>query len=159
MNASEDPYRPPSTEVDGNYSVITHELIKRLISGEDIETLVIPKRSNMEIYGNKHRRILTGDVALSAEASGCIPEVYQAIYWVCFASIPIWPVGTFAIMPCKTDGMLESGSSVYRAIRLRTDIFQLILHLTFVILMLIAFFGWVLTILFDENGLFLKRLR
>ena len=49
--------------------------------------------------GKKLYRRLTGELEHAPEAAGCVPEVYQCVYWWTLLCFPVKPLGTYLVLP------------------------------------------------------------
>ena len=113
---------------------ITDAHIERLVEGIGTETLEFSEVSDLQIYGKKHTRRLTGDLAEAALNVGYEPIVYQSVLWWCFIYIPIAPRGCYFVLPsiaCEDDDAEQ-----YRAIRADWDSAQIRRHRLVVLLLL-----------------------
>lgn len=122
------PYESPTTSGVPVETPISDAIVRRLIDGIGIEVLAFYDVSDCQIYGRKYRRLLSGVLASDAESAGCAPTVYQAIHWICLAFIPVWPLGTFVVMPFAEYDDLEDEAVRYRAIRTAWDSGQVAIH-------------------------------
>lgn len=103
--------------------------IRQLISGKDVETIVVYDVSDCQLYGRRHRECLTGELAKAAEEAGCEPVVYESVYWFTLAYIPIKPLGVYLVMPRRVCDDPDGDADQYRAIRLPDDWDQIRVHL------------------------------
>ena len=102
--------------------------VQRLISGSDIEVLVVYDVSDRQLYGRKYRQLLKGDLAQLAADAGCRPEVYQSVYWWTLAYLPVKPLGVYLVMPCKTCDDPNGDADQFRGIRVSNDWRQISFH-------------------------------
>ena len=131
------PYQAPqvsSLPADRLPREITDELIDRLIAGEQIESICVYDVSDYLLYGCKKRRKLTGDTAVAANEAGCEPVVFQTIYWFCLVGIPLWPMGTYVVLPQKACDDPDGDAEQYRAILVQTDKQQIAWHYGIVVM-------------------------
>ena len=122
------PYESPTTESDPPAPPITDGIVRRLIDGADTETLAFYDVSDCQIYGSKHKRKLSGALATDAESAGCVPIVYQSVLWFCLVFIPVWPLGTYFIIPRAECDEPDGDADQYRGIRAQWDSSQVIVH-------------------------------
>lgn len=64
-------------------SPITDELLRQMIDGEGTIELEISDVSDRQLYGAKHSRRLTDDLADRIQKAGFKPNTYQAVLWQC----------------------------------------------------------------------------
>ena len=122
------PYESPTTQPLLVDEPITDAVVRRLIDGTNTETLVFYDVSDCQIYGRKHRRKLSGALAAEAESVGCVPTVYQSVLWFCLVFVPVWPLGTYFIMPCSVCDDPDGDADQYRGVRAKWDTSQVTLH-------------------------------
>ena len=122
------PYEPPTTETSTADPPITDAVVRRLIDGTDTETLAFYDVSDCQIYGRKHRRPLSGQLANDAKSVGCAPTVYQTILWFCIVYIPVWPLGTYIVMPFAEYDESHDDAVRYRGVRASLDTGQIASH-------------------------------
>ena len=122
------PYESPTTETSLVDPPITDAIVRRLIDGDDTETLAFYDVSDCQIYGRKHRRRLGGPLADDAKSVGCSPTVYQTILWFCIAYIPVWPMGTYFVMPFSEYDESDDEAVRYRGVLTTSDPGQIALH-------------------------------
>jgi hypothetical protein len=96
-------------------------LIRQLISSVDTEDIVVYDVSDCQLFGRKHYRRLTGELAQAAEVAGCRPEVYQSVYWWTLVYFPVKPVGTYLVMPRQECDDPDGDADQYRAVKLPMD--------------------------------------
>lgn len=138
-------YESPRTETDPPDPPINDGIVRRLIDGADTETLIFYDVSDCQIYGHKHKRKLTGTLATDAESAGCIPIVYQSVLWFCLVFVPVWPLGTYFIIPRAECDDPDGDADQYRGIRAQWDSSQVIAHcgaLVACVLAIGALFVW-----------------
>jgi hypothetical protein len=116
-----------------------HAAIRRLIAGEDIEEIVVYDVSDCQLYGRRHRQRLVGELA--RDAAGCRPVVYQSIYWLTLAYIPVQPLGTYLVLPRQTCDDPDGDAEQYRAVRLPMDWGQVAFHYAVMLLLLVCVFA------------------
>ena len=122
------PFESPAAEKPLVAPPITDAIVRRLIDDTDTEPLVFYDVSDCQIYGHKHRRKLSGALASEAQSAGCVPVVYQGVLWFCFVFVPVWPLGTYFIMPCaECDAPLDDAER-FRGIRAKWDLAQVVTH-------------------------------
>ena len=121
-------YESPTTETSLVDPPITDAIVRRLIDGTDTEKLVFYDVSDCQFYGRKHRRKLTGTLAAEAESAGCVPTVYQSVLWFCLVFVPVWPLGTYFIIPCDECDDPDGDADQYRGIRAKRDMSQVVIH-------------------------------
>lgn len=116
----------------------------RLLTGQQVEEIAVYDVSDCQLYGQKCHRRLVGWQAQAAAAVGCLAVVYQSIYWFTLVYIPIWPLGTYLVLPRQSCNDPDGDALQYRAIRLPMDWVQVTLHYT-VTLMLLSIIAVVVT--------------
>ncbi len=122
------PYESPATGTSSVSTPITDAIVRRLIDGTDTETLTFYDVSDCQIYGRKHLRQLSGTLAADAASVGCVPTVYQSVLWFCLVFVPVWPIGTYYIMPCVKCDDPDGDADQYRAVRANWDTAQVLVH-------------------------------
>ena len=100
---------------------IEDDLVQRLINRDGTESLVFYDVSDCQLYGRRHNRRLAGALASGAESAGCIPIVYQAVHWFCLVYMPVWPLGTYVVIPERECDDPDGDADQYRDIRIATD--------------------------------------
>lgn len=103
----------PETEAD--------RLVRQLIAGVDTEDIVVYDVSDCQLFGRKHYRRLTGELAHAAEAAGCRPEVYESVYWWTLVYFPVKALGTYLVMPRQECDDPDGDADQYRAVKLPMD--------------------------------------
>ena len=121
-------HEPQTVEILDEDSSIADAVVRRLIDGGDTETLAFYDVSDCQIYGRKHRCMLSGDLAAGAKSVGCSPTVYQTVLWFCIVYIPVWPLGTYIVMPVVEYEDLHDEAVQYRSVRVSADTGQIALH-------------------------------
>ncbi len=122
------PYEAPMTETTLPELPNTDDIVRRLIDGTDIEILAFYDVSDCQIYGRKHRRRLSGTLAAEAESAGCAPTAYQTVLWFCLVYMPVWPLGTYFVMPFAEHDGFDDDAERYRGIRVNCDASQISFH-------------------------------
>lgn len=110
-------------------------MVRELIAGDNTETIVLYYVSGMQIYGIKSPRRFGGELAESAIAADCEPFVFQTVLWWCFVFVPVFPKGTYVVLPCVESD--DRDADLYRAIRIATDYAQIAFHYTIVFVLMI----------------------
>ena len=95
--------------------------VRRLIANDSVEDIVEYDVSDAKLYGRRNRRVLSGELAKSAEAAGCVAEVYESVYWWTFGGVPVKPYGVYLLMPRQVCDDPDGDADQYRAIRLSDD--------------------------------------
>ena len=132
------PYESPTTENSLADPPITDAIVQRLIDGTDTETLVFYDVSDCQIYGSKHRRNLSGALAEDAANAGCEPTAYQTILWFCLVYMPVWPLGTYFVMPCLDCDDPDGDAEQYRGVRAASDTGQIMFHYSVMAALIVA---------------------
>jgi len=129
---------------DAFSSPVLDENVRRLISGKDVETLAFYDVSDEQLYGRKHRRRLSDDLAEDARLAGCEPVVYQSVLWWCLVYIPVRPLAVYLVMPCLECDDPDGDADQYRGIRVKWDSRQIACHylVTFGLLSTCALAVW-----------------
>ena len=139
-------YKSPAAKTSLADSPINDTVVRRLIDGSDTETLAFYDVSDCQIYGRKHRRTLSDKLADDAKSEGCSTTVYQTILWFCFVYIPVWPIGTYIVMPFADYDESQDEAVRYRGIRTTFDTGQVALQYsvlaTFISAAGIAIWNW-----------------
>jgi len=102
-------------------TTIGDDLVQRLINRDGTESLAFYDLSDCQLYGRRFKRRLTGTLASAAQSAGCIPIVYQAIHWFCLVYMPVWPLGTYVVMPELECDDPDGDAEQYRGIRIPSD--------------------------------------
>lgn len=133
------PYSTPAETQSSAQSAIPDALIQRLVVGDRTVKLAIYDVSDCRLYGRKHRHTLHGRSKRDAESTGCVPIVYQAVLWFCLVYIPVWPMGTYVVIPEYDCDGPDGDADQYRGIRVTTDIQQVLVHYAACVLVAAAF--------------------
>ena len=112
----------------GEASAAGDALVDQLIVGAETEEIVVYDVSDCQLYGRKLRRQLSGSLARRAEVAGCLPEVYQSVYWLTFVGLPVKPLGTFLVLPRQICDDPDGDADQYRALRIPMDWRQIACH-------------------------------
>jgi hypothetical protein len=99
---------------------ISDEAIHQLLTGEGTEDIYVGDASDLQLYGRRHLRKLSGSIEQSAIANGFETDVYQSIYWWTFAYFPVIPTRSYIVLrysECKED----PGYDKYRGLPVPTD--------------------------------------
>jgi hypothetical protein len=102
--------------------------IRRLIDDRDVEKIVVYDVSDCQLYGRKHQQTLAGELAEAAEEARCWPVVYQSVYWLTLAYIPVMPLGTYLVLPRRTCDDPDGDAEQYRGVLLPMDWGQVTFH-------------------------------
>ena len=129
------PYQPPLAEADDHAaSPITDDMVRQIIAGEEVETIVVPFNSDLELHGWKHRRRLAGELREAALAAGLEPYACQSVYWFCVLFVPLVPRGVYVVMRHRTpdddDERAGDDAHRYRALPADWDHTQVLWHLS-----------------------------
>lgn len=125
---SSNPYDAPTLNTGIYPKVIDAIVIDRLVTGSGTDVLVFYDVSDHQLYGQKNRRLLSGDAARRAAEAGFEGKVYQAVLWWCLVIIPGFPLGVYAVIPKTICDDPDGDADQYRAIRLQWDYSQVALH-------------------------------
>lgn len=112
--------------------------IQQLIAGREVVDIVVYDVSDCQLYGRRRCQRLSDELAQAAEAVGCLPLVYQSVYWFTLAYIPVRPLGTYLVLPRKTCDDPDGDAEKYRAVRLPMDWGQVAFHYAVVLVLLIC---------------------
>jgi len=132
------PYESPTTQVEPPVTPISDGIVRQLIDGVDTETLVFDDVSDCQIYGSQHKRRLSGGLAAAAESAGCVPTVYQSVLWFCLVFVPVWPLGTYFIIPCAECDDPDRDADQYRGVRANWDTSQVVVHYSVLVAHVVA---------------------
>ena len=119
-------------------------VIRQLIAGLDTEDIVVYDVSDCQLYGWKHLHRLHGEIAQAAAAAGCLPEIYQSIYWLTLVYFPVKPLGTYVVLPRQTCDDPDGDADQYRAVRIPMDWWQVALHYMIALSLVLGLVGIVL---------------
>ena len=82
--------------------------------------------ADVNLYGFKHRRTLSGAAAQRMIDAGLEPTVRQAVEWWCFVFVPVFPIGTRIVASYRED--LPDGDDHGRSIPSAMDWIQASVH-------------------------------
>jgi hypothetical protein len=102
--------------------------IRRLIAGSDVADIAVYDVSDRRLYGRKHYRRLTGELAQLAQTAGCLPQIYQSVFWFTLVYLPLIPLGVYLVLPRVTCDDPDGDALQYRALKVPTDRWQIALH-------------------------------
>ncbi len=102
------------------------DLVDRLLDNAYSHHVISSDVDDVNLYGSKHKRRVTGGAVNRLIQSGLEPEVYQAVNWWCLVFVPLLPLGTYAVADF-TD-TVPDGDDHSRSFRVRMDWSQAILH-------------------------------
>ena len=117
---------------------VPDRIVRQLLAGNDIETLSFYDVSDIQIYGRKHLRRLSGFQADMAQEVGCEPLVYQAVLWWCFVYIPIVPLKVYFVIPCLECDDPDDDAEQFRGVQAPWDSNQVTIHFMVTTLLLLA---------------------
>lgn len=140
MTSHQRPTARPSLETA---SAITDALVQQLIAGSNIEDLVFYDVSDCQLYGRKHLRRLTGELARNADAAGCEVVVYQCVLWWCLVFIPVRPLGVYVVLPRRECDDPDGDADQYRGLRVQWDWSQIAFQYLITFMLLLAVPGGV----------------
>ena len=133
------PYHAPNSNTRSLPAVIDSSIIERLITGDRTEDLVFYDVSDHQLYGRKHQRKLTGEIAQRASDAGCECIVYQSVLWWCVVVIPIIPLDVYAVIPKTVCDDPDGDADQYLSIRLQWDWCQIAFQYTIVLVVMLPF--------------------
>ncbi len=107
-------------------STLSTDIRVKLVEGDSTEEFVVYVVSDKHIYGCKHKSRLRFSLAKIAVKNGFVPGTYQAIHWLCFAYIPVVPLGTYVVIDRIAND--DSDVDIYRGYRIEMDWRQAIFH-------------------------------
>ena len=122
----EDPARPTLPHIDDE--VLSTLLTNETASRDDVFGAV----ADVNLYGFKHRRTLSGAAAQRMIDAGLEPTVRQAVEWWCLVFVPVFPIGTRIVALYRDD--LPDGDDHGRSIPTAMDWHQASMHATLGIL-------------------------
>jgi hypothetical protein len=141
VNVSNNPYAAPALIAGRHPEAIDASVIERLVTGSGTEDLVVYDVSDHQLYGQKHRQLLSGDAARRAAEAGFDGKVYQSVLWWCLVVIPVFPLGVYAVIPKTICDDPDGDADQYRVVRLQWDYRQVVFQycLVFGVLLPIVF--------------------
>ncbi|MCD0459087.1 hypothetical protein [Roseiconus lacunae] len=112
---------------------ITEEELSTLLTDETASRHdVFGDVADVNLYGFKHRRTLSGAASQRMIDAGLEPTVRQAVEWWCFVFVPVFPIGTRIVASYRDD--LPDGDDHGRSIPTAMDWRQASVHATLGIL-------------------------
>ena len=101
-------------------------VIESLVTGTGTEDLVVDDLSAHQLYGQKHRQLLSGDTAMRAADAGFEGTVYHSVLWWCLGFTPVIPLGVYAVISKTLCDDPYGDAFQYRAVRLQWDYRQVL---------------------------------
>jgi len=125
------PYASPREETARPtiWELTDEQLATRLVDETSSRHEVFGDLADINLYGSKYRRTLSGAAAQKMIDAGLEPKVRQAVEWWCFVFLPVIPRETRIVVDYHD--LLPDGDDHGRSIPTAMDWRQALTHATF----------------------------